>query len=65
LEGRFFTTQPELGRFPGWIGAGTLLDAVSKVPAASDTSAPEAAAAASSSVQTSLAPGTEEKYVSF
>ena len=63
LEGRFFTTQPEPGRFPGWIGAGTLLDAVSKAAAASDAPAPEAAAAASS-VQTSPAPGMEEKYVS-
>jgi len=64
LEGRFFTTQPEPGRFPGWIGAGTLLDAVSKAADANDTPAPEAAAAASSPVQTPPAPGTDEKYVS-
>ncbi len=64
LEGRLFTTQPEPGGFPGWVGAGTLLDAVSKAPAASDTATPEAAAAASSPVETLPAPGTEEKYLS-
>ena len=64
LEGQFFTTRPQPGGFPGWVGAGNLLDLVAKAADANSTAAPEAAAAASLSVQAPPAPGQVEKYVS-
>ena len=64
LEGRFFTTRPQPGGFPGWVGAGNLLDLVSKAADANGTSVPEADVAASSSAQAAPIPGKEAKYVS-
>ncbi len=58
LEGRFFTTRPEPGRFPGWAGASALLDRVYDALHAHSAS-PQPLPATRT-----VAPGVEQKYVS-
>ena len=54
MEGRLFTTRAVTEDFKGWAGAGALLDAVDKAPAADATTA----------AQDAPAPGEAVKYVS-
>jgi pimeloyl-ACP methyl ester carboxylesterase len=59
LEGRFFTTRPQPGNLPGWVGASALLDLVQGAIDAGGATEP---ATAPPMVRRTVAPGVEQKY---
>jgi pimeloyl-ACP methyl ester carboxylesterase len=64
LEGRLFTTRPEPGGFPGWVGGGSLLELVFRATTAQGAPSPAVEAEPPPTNQPSPPSKTDTTYVS-